>query len=247
MTLIGKMCSSSIRGGIRSITILRGFSYKRLNLVAMSHMLVMLLCLQLVKLPLMFQQGVLLDENDMCDRVPNSTLLRVVNMGTIVDSLTCVLRRDAWEHILVMNINPTVFGVTEEGKRMETDNFECTHDSLPSTSLQLDYPPVKLSALAPFAVRACTAAPVCLESTNIDTGGLSHVVETPSVTKAIAVWKAELQLDQDHDYIIDGLTNGFKIVDTESDLPIIDRRNYRSTSAGNKMKVEQRIKDEMID
>jgi hypothetical protein len=61
------------------------------------------------------------------------------------------------------------------------------------------------------------------------------------VTKCISVWEKELLGDTHEEYLLNGLRNGFCIVD-ELDYPVSSvRRNYRSTTMANRSKVEKKV------
>ena len=68
-------------------------------------------------------------------------------------------------------------------------------------------------------------------------------VPKAKVTEQIEVWTHELLGDDQAEYLLDGLKNGFSIVDSNAVPPRTFRRNYKSTMNENKLKVEKRIQE----
>ena len=70
---------------------------------------------------------------------------------------------------------------------------------------------------------------------------------TPNpLSDRLYVWENELTHDQDRDYIINGLKQGFRIIEEHS--PIIDAEcvNYKSaTCTENRPRVEAQLRDEI--
>ena len=85
----------------------------------------------------------------------------------------------------------------------------------------------------------CPAGSVPVVDSNVFTP-----VKPARVTECIEVWKAELKGDWNENYLIDGLSKGFSIIDVAGVPKSTFRRNYKSTSM-NKLKVEARIKEEI--
>jgi hypothetical protein len=87
------------------------------------------------------------------------------------------------------------------------------------------------------------AAPVDL-CASMDPNGIDGLIPC-KVTKSYDKWKTELKGDPDELYILNGISNGFRIIDSAEEMPSVYRRNYRSTTLVNKEKVEARILEEM--
>jgi hypothetical protein len=68
---------------------------------------------------------------------------------------------------------------------------------------------------------------------------------TASVTRCIHVWEKELADSSDKSFILEGLKDGFKIVDSETVPLSCERENYKSTAGDNYVKVEEVIMKEM--
>ena len=65
-------------------------------------------------------------------------------------------------------------------------------------------------------------------------------------TTCLNVWTQELVDDCDREFLIAGIAEGFHIVDC-SDMPrTMTRSNYNSTAGVSKLKVEARIKEEIV-
>ena len=65
------------------------------------------------------------------------------------------------------------------------------------------------------------------------------------VTQNYDVWKRNLLGGDDDLFVLNGILNGFSIVDLNCTLPRFATKNYRSTSDKNKLKVEARILEEI--
>jgi hypothetical protein len=128
------------------------------------------------------------------------------------------------------------------------------HNNVPllgqsATVLQSRLLPIVLSehvaCVEPTLLRSASAG-LCPGVVTCDTG--LHSLDSPicAATVAIDIWDTELQGDMDHDFIIAGLKDGFRILDAEGELPPMDRRNYKSTSVSNSSKMEQCMKEEMV-
>ena len=72
-----------------------------------------------------------------------------------------------------------------------------------------------------------------------------HLQTIPKVTTCIDAWNLELTDDLDRDYLLDGLTEGFNIIDSDLMPHSMKRSNYKSTAGVNKAKVETRIREEI--
>ena len=70
-------------------------------------------------------------------------------------------------------------------------------------------------------------------------------VPVAKVTKCLDVWSAKLLGDENETFILEGIKDGFNIVDSSERPPGFDRKNYRSTTHENKSKVEKRILEEI--
>jgi hypothetical protein len=70
-------------------------------------------------------------------------------------------------------------------------------------------------------------------------------VPISKVTSCISVWEKELLGDKHESYLLDGLRNGFSIVDDQNYPVSTVRQNYRSTSRLNRSKVEKRLQEEI--
>jgi hypothetical protein len=73
----------------------------------------------------------------------------------------------------------------------------------------------------------------------------NHLRTTTKLTACIDVWKREMEGDIDKDFILNGVANGFDIIDSYVLPPFMSRNNYRSTTGENKSKVEKRISEEI--
>jgi hypothetical protein len=73
------------------------------------------------------------------------------------------------------------------------------------------------------------------------------LVEVPvaKVTQMYDKWKHYLLSGDDDLYVLNGIQNGFSIVDLNCALPKFSTRNYKSTANENKLKVETRILEEI--
>ena len=56
----------------------------------------------------------------------------------------------------------------------------------------------------------------------------------------------ELTDDIDSEYLLNGIRNGFKIIDSDFLQGKMHQNNYRSTAGDNKLKVEKRILEEIV-
>jgi hypothetical protein len=65
------------------------------------------------------------------------------------------------------------------------------------------------------------------------------------VQHRLARWQTELVDDSEREFLLDGIENGFKIIDQECDLKNVDRRNYPSVYSLNKVCAEDQIKKEI--
>ena len=72
-----------------------------------------------------------------------------------------------------------------------------------------------------------------------------HLQTIPDVTKCIDAWNDELLGDLDRDYLLEGLKEGFNIIDSDYIPHSMNRSNYKSTAGVNKVKVETRILEEI--
>ena len=70
-------------------------------------------------------------------------------------------------------------------------------------------------------------------------------VPVAKVTQCLHVWREKLRGDVNERYLLNGIANGFNIIDCPERPPSYDRRNYRSTAFENKAKVETRILEEV--
>ena len=62
----------------------------------------------------------------------------------------------------------------------------------------------------------------------------------------LATWETELRNDKDQDFLLDGLSNGFKILPATSDITQVECDNYKSaTDPAHRGKVEAQLKEEM--
>ena len=60
------------------------------------------------------------------------------------------------------------------------------------------------------------------------------------------LWQQELESDEDKDFLLDGITNGFQLIPSDSTLTPTEMENYRSvTNSKAKVKVEQTIQEEI--
>lgn len=75
--------------------------------------------------------------------------------------------------------------------------------------------------------------------------GHSVVCES-AVKRSIKAWMEELELDWNRNYLINGLQNGFNLIDSPSTLPSCNRSNYKSTTGLNAPKVEEIINNELL-
>jgi hypothetical protein len=65
------------------------------------------------------------------------------------------------------------------------------------------------------------------------------------VSQCYDVWARELASDCDKDYLLEGIMNGFEIVDCKVSDSATFRKNYKSTQLENKLKEEKRLLDEI--
>jgi hypothetical protein len=73
-----------------------------------------------------------------------------------------------------------------------------------------------------------------------------HLRTQAKVSTRLSVWERELAADHDRDYLLEGISAGFHIIDDAELPPQMCRANYKSTSGDNKCKVECRIKEELV-
>jgi hypothetical protein len=71
------------------------------------------------------------------------------------------------------------------------------------------------------------------------------IVPPSPVTDCLEVWRTELVGDSNAAFILDGIENGFKLVDSNVDPPTSRCRNYKSTLGENRDLVEAQIKKEV--
>jgi hypothetical protein len=65
------------------------------------------------------------------------------------------------------------------------------------------------------------------------------------LTKSLSLWKLELENDHNVDFLIDGLTYCFMIIDRVCTIENVFRRNYRCVLCDSRVKVEERILKEV--
>ena len=59
-------------------------------------------------------------------------------------------------------------------------------------------------------------------------------------------WIDNLETDRDRDFLINGITNGFEIIPSDSVLKPAETNNYKSTTASDvRDKVENQIREEI--
>jgi len=75
----------------------------------------------------------------------------------------------------------------------------------------------------------------------------SHSQPTPSpLTENIQVWEAELADDFDKEYILDGITNGFRLAEPGQTCQEVECANYLSaTRSDRRVRVENQLLDEI--
>lgn len=65
-----------------------------------------------------------------------------------------------------------------------------------------------------------------------------------SIANCLEAWETELKNDQDQIFLLDGLTNGFRIVDKNSDIHKAEMKNHRSTCEYREA-VEKELRDQI--
>ena len=102
------------------------------------------------------------------------------------------------------------------------------------------------STFTPHAVGAVTprVAPDDKREKTTEWLNTAPVPKSP-VTECILVWEKELVDDPDKDFILDGLKNGFKLIDKGATADPSCTKNYKSAYITNKDETEQQIQNEI--
>jgi hypothetical protein len=70
-------------------------------------------------------------------------------------------------------------------------------------------------------------------------------VPVAKITNCIGVWEKELKDDPDKEFILDGIRNGFRLIDQEAKPVPSNTKNYKSATSENKDAAEKQIYEEI--
>jgi hypothetical protein len=130
-------------------------------------------------------------------------------------------------HIENVSLNDTLSGFDHSVMRSE------------SKLVVGDFKPIRLTGKLP-------ESPSNIDAASYTSGlGPDHVVPIANVTKKIDQWSSLLLGDENEEFILDGIRHGFCIVDNLEKPKSFKRSNYKSTGFENKLKVENRILEEV--